>query len=235
MNVPTAALAIDARRLVKLFASTPALLRVDLSVPAGAVCAIVGGNGAGKSTLLRVLATAVRPTSGTARIHGYDVVGEPQAARALIDLMPAGPGCYPELSAEENLRFALAMRGAPERAAEIPATLDRVGLRRAGRDPTRTFSTGMLRRLAVARLRLARPAVALLDEPYGALDEDGRQLVDELLADVRSSGRTAVLATHEQNRAGALADMICRLERGGVVSSDGAVPRDGRVTTGATA
>lgn len=219
--------AVELLRVVKLFGTTPALIHVDLSVPAGSVCAVLGGNGAGKSTLLRVIASAVRPTAGTVRVHGHDVVGAPREVRRLVDLMPAGGGFYPELSAVENLRFALGMRAIPERAAQIADVLQRVGLREAADDPTRTFSTGMLRRLAVARLLLTRPCVALLDEPYGALDDEGRSLVDELLDDIRSSGRTAIVVTHEHERARALADLTCWLHRGVVL--DGAAPRPGVV------
>lgn len=213
----TSAPAIDARRVVKLFGSTPALVRVDLLVPAGSVCAILGGNGAGKSTLLRVIATALRPTSGTVRVHGRETTSQAGEVRGLIDLMPSDGGCYPELSAAENLRFALGMRGVPERAAEISGVLERVGLRGVADDRARTFSSGMLRRLAVARLLLTRPRVALLDEPYGPLDDEGRSLVDALLTEVRSQARTALVVTHEHDRARAVADSTCWLHRGQVL------------------
>lgn len=202
-------------------------------MPAGSVCAILGGNGAGKSTLLRVVATALRPTSGIVRVHGRETTTEAGEVRRLIDLMPASGGCYPELSAVENLSFALGMRGSPERAAEISEVLERVGLRGVADDRARTFSTGMLRRLAVARLLLTRPRVALLDEPYGPLDDEGRSLVDGLLEDVRSQGRTALVVTHEHERARAIADSTCWLQHGQVL--DDASQRPARLPAQAAA
>lgn len=208
--------AVEARGLVKLYANTPALLGVDLRVPYATVCALVGPNGAGKSTLLRIISTAVRATSGSARVHGLDVVAEASAVRGLVDVMPAKPAYYPELSGEENLSFVLSMRGRPERLGEIAAALDHVDLGKVARDPVRTYSSGMLRRLCIARLLLTRPAVALLDEPYGALDEEGRDLVDELLTQARGQGRTAIVITHEQERIAALASLRVELRHGGI-------------------
>lgn len=213
--------AVDTAGLVKLFGATPALVRVTLTVPAGTVCALTGANGAGKSTLLGVLATALRPTSGTAHVHGRDVVCEGDAVRGLVDLLPSAGSAYPELSGEENLRFALRLRGQHDRMSDIASALARVGLESVACDPTRTYSSGMLRRLGLARLVLSRPAVTLVDEPYGALDEEGRALVDELLGEIRASGRTALVATHERNRIERLADAVHGLERGTLVESTG--------------
>jgi ABC-type multidrug transport system ATPase subunit len=218
--------AVSAIGVVKLFGSTPALIRVSLDVPAGTVAALVGGNGAGKTTLLRVLATAVRPTAGTAHVLGLDVLRHAQRIRALVDLMPSGPAFYSELSARENLRFAARMRGDRAPAEGIDAALETVGLAGAADDRVRTYSTGMLRRLAIARLRVNCPAVALLDEPYGGLDEPGRELVDRLLLDLRADGRTALVATHERARMEAVADAVHRLERGIVVEQQPRPPAE---------
>lgn len=212
-------IAVDTAGLVKLFGATPALVRIALTVPAGTVCALTGANGAGKSTLLGVLSTALRPTLGTAQVHGHDVVRRGDVVRGLVDLLPSAGGAYPELSGEENLRFALRLRGQGDRVGAIGSALDRVGLESVASDPARTYSSGMLRRLGLARVLLSRPAVALVDEPYGALDGDGRALVDELLCDIRASGRTALVATHERGRVERLADALHRLERGVLVDS----------------
>lgn len=207
-------LAVQARRLTKLFGTTPALLRVDLDVPTGSVCVLIGGNGAGKTTLLRLLATAARPTSGSARVHGLDVAADPGAVRPLVDFLPATGGLYLDLTALENLRFCTDMRSLHLGDAALLAALERAGLGAVAGERLRTFSTGMLRRVALARLGLTRPPVALLDEPYAGLDDDGRELLAEMLSELRADGRTAIVATHEQERAGALADTVYRLERG---------------------
>ncbi|MGH2945800.1 MAG: ATP-binding cassette domain-containing protein [Solirubrobacteraceae bacterium] len=161
-GAPPAVSVID---LVKLFGSTPALIRVSLEIPVGTIAALVGGNGAGKTTLLRVLATAVRPTAGTVLVHGMDVRRHERRIRALVELMHAGPAFYSELTAGENLRFAARMRGIRSPAPAVDAALAGVGLAAAADDRVRTYSSGMLRRLALVRLRVTRPAVALLDEP----------------------------------------------------------------------
>lgn len=199
---------------MKLYGSVPALIEVDLDVEPGAVCAIVGPNGAGKTTLLRILATATRPTSGTARVFGADVVADADYVRALLDLLPAAGGVYAELTARENLRFACRMRGLDADDVTLEGALEWAGLQEAGDTLARTFSTGMLRRLGLARLRLSRPALLLLDEPYGAIDEEGRALVDELLLEARREERAAVLATHDRERALAVADRLLELRRG---------------------
>lgn len=206
--------AVATRRLTKLFGTTPALLRAELEVPAGTVCALVGGNGAGKTTLLRILATAARPSSGSASVHGLDVAAQAGAVRRLVDFLPADGGVYLELSALENLRFCVGMRALPTSVDELAEALARVGLAGVADERLRTFSSGMLRRVGLARLIVTRPRVALLDEPYGGLDVEGRDLLDGLLRETRDEGRTAIVATHEQERATALADVVCHLERG---------------------
>ena len=214
VSVDDRPLAVDARRLVKLYGPVPALIEVDLALEAGAVCAVVGPNGAGKTTLLRILATATRPTSGTARVFGADAVADADRVRTLLDVLPADGSVYPELTARENLRFACRMRGLSADDVTLEEALEWAGLGEAVDMLARSFSTGMLRRLGLARLRLSRPALLLLDEPYAAIDEEGQMLVDELLLEARGEERAAVLATHDRERALGVADRLLELRRG---------------------
>lgn len=216
---------VRARGLTKLFGATPALLLANLDIPAGSICVLVGRNGAGKTTLLRMLATAVRPSSGNGQVHGNDLVTQAPAVRRLVDFLPAGGGAYLDLTALENLCFCARMRSLEAREDELRDALALAGLGGVAGQRLRTFSSGMLRRVALARLIVTRPAVALLDEPYAGLDEEGRELLDRLLADARVEGRTAILATHERDRALALADIVYRLERG-IVELEEAAPVD---------
>lgn len=211
--------AVEAIGVVKLFGTTPALARVTLAVPAGAVCGLVGGNGAGKTTLLRIVATLLRPTAGSVLVNGHDSVRDRAQVRRLIDLLPSAGGFYGELSALENLRFAARMHGLRPSSGELAAALARFGLGRAADERTSAYSSGMLRRLALARLALLRPRVALLDEPYAALDEEGRDLCDELLGELVHDGGSALVATHERERIERLAHLVHRLERGLLVDS----------------
>lgn len=208
----------------KVFGTTPALVQVDLEVVEGALVTVVGGNGAGKTTLLRIVATALRPSAGTVEIFGCDAVRTSRTVRAGIDYVSTAGGAYPELSARENLRFATGMRGLHASDRDIDRALSRAGLEADADEPVRAFSSGMLRRLAIARLVLTRPRLALLDEPYANMDDDGRALVDELVDELRGAGGTVVLATHERERATRLADGVVELHRGLVVARGSAEP-----------
>lgn len=206
--------AIRTRALTKLFGSTPALVRADVDVPAGCIAVLHGPNGAGKSTLLRLLAGALRPTAGSASVCGFDVIADPLAVRASIDLLPATGGVYLELNALENLRFCARMRGLEQGDRGLHEVLERVGLNTVAQDPVGTYSTGMVRRVGLARLLLTRPRLLLLDEPYAALDENGRGLLEALLDEARHEGRSALVATHERDRSIAIADHVYELDRG---------------------
>lgn len=217
MFAPEPLAAVDARGLVKVFGVTPALVGVDLLMPVGTVCALFGGNGAGKTTLLRCVATALRPSAGTLYVMGIDAGRRGHEVRALTDLVPAVGGAYPDLSGRENLRFALAMRAVECREIDLEAAIEAAGLGDAFDDPVRTYSTGMVRRLALARILMTRPALLLLDEPYAALDDAGRALVDDILWTRRAAGLTSLLATHDRGRAAVIADVAVELE-GGVIA-----------------
>ena len=199
-------------------------MRVDLVLASNALGVLAGGNGAGKTTLLRVLGTALSPNAGTARVFGLDVRSQAARVRRLIDLVPSTGGCYPELTAVENLRFVARMRGLAVSGEEIRMVLRHVGLDHVADDQPRTFSTGMLRRLTLARLLLVRPALALLDEPYAGLDEEGRALVDALVVGMLADGRSVLVATHEQGRLEHMADVVVHLERGAVSAVKAGTP-----------
>ncbi|MHB1242157.1 MAG: ABC transporter ATP-binding protein [Gaiellaceae bacterium] len=223
--------AVRTRALTKLYGSTPALVRADVDVPAGCVAVLLGPNGAGKSTLLRLLAGVLRPSAGRASVWGHDIVAEAVAVRGAVDLLPAVGGMYLELSAVENLRFCVRMRGLPHGDAELRGALDRVGLLSVAGDPLGTYSTGMVRRAGLARLLLTRPRLALLDEPYASLDEEGRALLEEILDETRRAGRSALVATHERDRSVVLADRVYELARGLVTERSEAGPFAAAVRT----
>ncbi|NLG07969.1 MAG: heme ABC exporter ATP-binding protein CcmA [Deinococcales bacterium] len=185
---------------------------VDLEVAAGRLVVLRGGNGAGKTTLLRLLATRLKPTSGSARLFGVDVLKEPAAARARLGMLSVMGGSYPVLSARENLLLACDMAGAPR--AAVGGLLERVGLAAAADKHVRTFSSGMKKRLGLARLLLLDPDLWLLDEPYAALDDDGKRLVDEVVAAARARGRTLLMASHESDREHLRPDAVLQLHDG---------------------
>jgi heme exporter protein A len=197
-----------------------ALRGVSLRVDRGDVLALMGRNGTGKSTLLRVVAMLLRPSRGEGAIFGYDMVREASSARGLVGLLGHDNGLYEDLTAVENLRFVLRMLGRPADDAAIMSALSQVGLERAARDRVRTFSSGMQRRLAIARLRVQAPPLLLLDEPYNSIDSEGVQLVNELIASTRRAGGAAIVVVHDVDRVAGEATRWARLLEGRVETSD---------------
>jgi heme exporter protein A len=187
---------IEARGVRKRFARTWALSGLDLTVQSGEIVGLLGPNGSGKSTLLRLLSTAARPSAGVLRLFGLSPERDAPAIRQRIGVLAHASGLYGELSARENLRFAAMMYGVTPTQESLDARLAEAGLAHAADARIRTYSQGMLQRLALIRATLHDPDLVLLDEPYTALDASGLTLVDRALADLRSAGKTAIVATH---------------------------------------
>jgi heme exporter protein A len=196
-----------------------ALRGVSLDVGAGEVVGVLGHNGSGKSTLLRVLSTVLRPSVGEAWIFGRHLVREAMDVRALTGFLAHSPGLYDDLTGSENLRFAVAMLAADE--ALIAPTLERVGLWRERDERVRGYSAGMQRRLALGRLLLGRPKLLLLDEPYNNFDVDGIALVNDVIAETRERGGSALVVLHDRRQGERLLDRTIELARGLIASDDG--------------
>jgi heme exporter protein A len=193
-----------------------ALADVSFEVPAGTVVMVAGRNGAGKSTLFRVLATAIRPHRGRASVAGFDVMREREDVRRKTAILSHHNYLYESLTARENLAVVCDSLHAAH--AQIPGVLDSVGLSDRANDLVSTFSAGMRKRVSLGRVLLQNPTVILLDEPYGALDPAGFELVDSLVASFKRSGATVLMATHQVERVARIADMTLELEAGRVVS-----------------
>jgi heme ABC exporter ATP-binding subunit CcmA len=220
---------IEVSRLTKVYGSQVALRDVTLGVPAGEVLTLLGHNGSGKTTLLRVLATLVRPTAGSARIGGHDVTGEREAVRRLLGVAGHGTQLYDDLTALENLAFAAVLDGRPAEPEALLAALARIGLEAQAATRVRALSSGMRRRVALARLMLRRPRVLLLDEPFAGLDQDGAKRLDEYIRGVTAEGGSAVVVTHNLGRGLDLADRVGILAGGRLAVSEprGALTPDG--------
>jgi heme exporter protein A len=192
---PTPTHAIDARGVARRFGASWVLRGVTIQASAGETVGLLGANGSGKSTLLRILSTLIRPHAGTAQVCGYDVVRGSEEVRGCVGYLGHTPGLYDDLTARENLIFAASMLGSDERG--IDASLERVSLSGAADQRVRGFSSGMQRRLAIARLMLMRPQVLLLDEPYSNLDAGGIDLMNSLISEWANAGVAALVVLHE--------------------------------------
>ena len=183
-----------------------------MQVRPGEVVGLLGSNGSGKTTLLRVLATLLKPSAGAARVYGQDVVRESDAVRGNIGFLAHSTGLYEDLTARENLEFAARMLGTG--GADIDRALSRVDLARVSNNRVRGFSAGMQRRLALARLILARPKVLLFDEPYSNLDAAGIALMNDVIAESARNGGAALVVLHELAPAAGLLDRTLALHGG---------------------
>lgn len=203
--------------LTRRFGRRWALRGIDLEVRRGEVCALLGANGTGKTTLLRVLSTLLRPTAGTVEVLGSDVEEGGDAIRRRAGLMTPGGHTYEELTGAENLRFAARMAGVAVAPDGLREALVAAGLSDAADVPCRAYSTGMRKRLELARMRLRALDLVLLDEPFTSLDAAGVELVQEAIAAWRAAGSTVLLASHRVDDARRHADRAVRLERGRLV------------------
>ena len=183
---------VSTDRLTKTFGPRTAVDAVDLSVRRGEVYGFLGPNGAGKTTTLRMLLGLIRPTSGTATVHGL-APGDP-AAVARTGSLVEGPGFYPYLSGRENLRVLARYQGLDDRA--VDRVLERVDLTGRGGDKFKAYSLGMTQRLGVAAALLGEPDLLVLDEPTNGLDPAGMADMRALVVDVAAAGQTVLLSSH---------------------------------------
>jgi heme exporter protein A len=187
-----------------------ALSGVSFSLPESHTLVVLGPNGAGKTTLLKVLATLLRPHSGSVRVLGSELPGEAWKVRGQVGYLGHEPLLYKSMSARENLRFNARLHGVGnERVDEL---LEAVGLTRRADDRIEEFSRGMRQRLAAARAVLHDPPLLLLDEPMSGIDPGAVSLLEPLIG--RASGRTRVLVTHDVERGKAEADQVLGLRAG---------------------
>ncbi len=199
--------------LTRNYGERAALADVSLSLAVGQTLVAFGPNGAGKTTLLRVLATLLRPHSGTVLVLGATLPQDAWRVRGRIGLLGHEPLLYRELSARENLRYHARLHNVdPERVEE---QLSAVSMSARADEPVRTLSRGMVQRVAIARATLHSPELLLLDEPYANLDPAAIELVEPLIG--AECGCTRVVSSHDPGRGLAEADVVLGL-RGGRVS-----------------
>jgi len=196
-----------------------ALEPLELTVPAGESVLLLGPNGAGKSTLLRLLATLLRPTSGSLRLFGEPPASGEAVLRRRIGFLSHQTFLYDHLTARENLLFYGRLYGLADPGGAAEEAVRAARLDHRGDDPVGTFSRGMQQRLAIARALLHRPDLLLLDEPFTGLDRESSRHLEARLHEEHAAGRTSVIATHDHGRSLGASDRVLLL-RSGVVALD---------------
>ncbi len=210
---------IEVRGLVKRFRTADgepfaAVDHLDLAVGAGTVYGLLGPNGAGKTTTLRILATLADPDEGTVTVAGIDRRKDPLGVRARLAYVPAEAGLPDRLSPREVVRLFARIQGisAPDKTAE--AWLEKLGAAPYADRPCAGLSTGMKRRVVLARALVHSPQVVLLDEPTDGLDVPGRRDVLELVRELAKEGRTVILSSHILGEVRKVADKIGLVAKG---------------------
>ena len=213
-------LAIETSGLVKVFGQTRAVDGVDLAVRTGMVYGLLGPNGAGKTTTIRMLATLLRPDSGTARVFGHDIVGQADAVRGRVSLTGQFASVDEDLTGLENLVLLARLLGhsrarSKTRAREL---LDAFGLAEAAGRQVKKYSGGMRRRLDIAASIVVTPDLIFLDEPTAGLDPRSRNQVWDIVRALVAGGTTVLLTTQYLDEADQLADRIAVIDHGKVIA-----------------
>lgn len=212
------ALAVEAIDISKRFGARWAISRLSFSLAQGRSLLLTGHNGSGKTTLLRIISTAAFPTAGTLKVLGFDSKKERDSLRPSVALVSHASFHYEDLTAAQNLLLSAKFLGVKDPASSVKELLERMGLSSRADSAVRQFSAGMRKRLAIARLLMKAPKVALLDEPFGELDPAGILQMEQLIRDLQAQGTSVVLATHLIEQGLSLTQERLHLEGGRKVS-----------------
>lgn len=211
--------AIEIQQLTRRFGAVLALNHIAFNVDEHVIFGLLGSNGAGKSTAIKILTTLLKPSEGTAKVAGYDIVRQPQSVRRSIGYVPQMLSADGALNGYENLLLSARLYGiAPsETSTRIEEALQLLELTDSAHRLVKTYSGGMIRRLELAQAMLHRPKVLFLDEPTIGLDPVARHTVwDHLLKLRELYGMSILITTHDMEEADHLCDEIAILHKGAV-------------------
>lgn len=212
---------IEISHLTKRYGQFTALNDLSMTIPRGTVYGFVGPNGAGKSTTMAILATLLSPTSGSAKVGGYEVTERPEEVRRLIGYMPDFFGVYDQFKTTEYLDFYGASYGIPrsERLKLIPELLELVNLTDKSDEYVDLLSRGMKQRLCLARCLVHDPELLILDEPASGLDPRARIEMRGILKQLKSMGKTIIISSHILPELAEMVDEIGVIEQGTLIAS----------------
>ena len=213
--------AIDIKELSKFYRNQPALLRLNMTVEKGDLYGFVGANGAGKTTTLKILATLLKPSSGTARVLGFGIGMQATEIRRRIGYMPDFFGVYQDMETWEYLDFfgAAYRMTASERDRRVADVLELVGLSARKESLIGELSRGMQQRLGLARVLMHDPELLLLDEPASGLDPRARLEIIAVLQELQKMGKTILISSHILSELQQLCNKVGIIEKGQLVYS----------------
>ena len=213
---------LEVRSLKKTYGALIAVNDVSFAAAAGETVGLLGPNGAGKTTTVSMIAGLVKPDAGSITIEGRPLAGDTDPLKQHIGLVPQDLALFDELPALTNLELFAALYGRSGAAAHraISESLELVGLADRARDPVRTFSGGMKRRLNLAAALLHDPQILLLDEPTVGVDPQSRNAIFDNLETLKRRGKTLLYTTHYMEEAERLCDRIVIIDHGKVIAND---------------
>jgi ABC-2 type transport system ATP-binding protein len=215
--------AIETKNLTKRFGNLVAVDGVNIEVEQGEIFGLLGPNGAGKSTVISMLCTILRPTSGTALVNGYDIIRQASLVRKSIGIVFQDPSIDDRLTARENLEMHADLYGVPAsiKKSQIDKVLELVELSDRSHDFVRNYSSGMRRRLEIARSLVHTPKILFLDEPTIGLDPQSRDHIWSYIRELlKAEDITIILTTHYMEEADKLCNRVAIIDHGNIVALD---------------
>ncbi len=219
-NKHTGEFIIIVQDLKKSFNGIKAVDGISLKVRKGELFSLLGPNGAGKSTTIRMLTTVLKPTNGDARIKDYSLLKEKDKITPLIGVCPQENVVFEALTAEDNVEFVGRMHGmdSGDIKKRMKILLEKMNIAQR-KKPAKSFSGGMKRRLNLVMSLIHQPQILFLDEPSAGLDPQARRLVWDFIKDLRNTGMTIILTTHDMVEADVLSDHIAIMDYGKIIAS----------------
>lgn len=211
---------VELRGLTKRFRNNVAVDNLSFDVKRGEVFGFIGPNGSGKTTTLRMLSCVMKPSGGTAKVNGYDIVDEPLRVKSSIGYCPEEPSLIDELSASSNLDFYAKIHGIknPDRDKRVESVIALVGLEGRERERVGVFSQGMRKKLSLARALLHDPPVLLLDEPLSSVDPITRRTVRDFITSLAEE-KTIMISSHDLGEIEKLCGRLAFVKDGRLVAT----------------